>query len=201
MDQKQQDIIKKSANLFLKHGIKSVTMDDLARELGVSKKTIYKYFDDKDDLITKIVKDRTSTDRVVCERARIESENAIEALFSISEFISTMLSEVHSSVFFDLQKYHKTAWKLMHEHRVNFVKSQIKENIKRGQKEGLYLESLHPEVISSIYISTMNALFDTRTFDMTALRFDEIFNEIIFFQLRGMASEEGNKYLKMKNKQ
>ena len=200
MDQKQSDIILKSANLFLKHGIKSVTMDDLARELGVSKKTIYKYFDDKDDLITKIVKDRTSTDRKVCENARTESENAIEALFSISEFISTMLSEVHSSVFFDLQKYHKKAWNLMHEHRVNFVKSQIKENIKRGQKEGLYLESLHPEVIASIYISTMNALFDARIFDMSSLKFNEIFNEIIFFQIRGMASEKGVEYLKMKNK-
>tara|TARA_B100000508_G_scaffold141097_1_gene147033 strand:+ start:133424 stop:134077 length:654 start_codon:yes stop_codon:yes gene_type:complete len=200
MEKKQLEIIENAAEMFLKHGIKSVTMDDLAKGLGVSKKTIYKYFDDKDDLITKIVQTKTTKDKIVCEAARVETDNAIEALFKISEFVSNMLSNVHSSVFFDLQKYHRSAWEVMEEHKHHFVKSQIKENIQRGQKEGLYRDSINPEVISSVYISTMDGLFDGSTFDMDSLNFSDIFNEIVGFQIRGLASDKGREYLKTRNK-
>ena len=195
MEEKQLEIIDKSALLFLKNGIKSVTMDDLAKELGVSKKTIYKYFDDKNDLVKKIVEIRTSQDRLACEAARCDSENAIDALFKISTFVSEMMQNVHSSVFFDLQKYHRDAWEVMEEHKRNFVKSQIKENIERGQTEGLYNSTLNPEVISSIYISIMHGLFDGETFDFDAFRFQKIFDDIIYFQIRGIANEKGLSYL------
>jgi AcrR family transcriptional regulator len=200
MERKQREIIEKSADIFLKHGIKSVTMDDLAKGLGVSKKTIYKYFDDKDDLITKILVAKTTKDRLVCESSRIQSQNAIDALFKISEFVSNMLSNVHSSVFFDLQKYHRDAWNVMEEHKHFFVKSQIKENVERGQKEGLYIKSLNPDIVASIYVATMDSLFDGRTFDMDNFRYGEIFNEIFAFQIRGMASDKGRQYLKTRNK-
>jgi AcrR family transcriptional regulator len=175
-------------------------MDDLAKGLGVSKKTIYKYFDDKDDLITKILVAKTTKDRLVCESSRIQSQNAIDALFKISEFVSNMLSNVHSSVFFDLQKYHRDAWNVMEEHKHFFVKSQIKENVERGQKEGLYIKSLNPDIVASIYVATMDSLFDGRTFDMDNFRYGEIFNEIFAFQIRGMASDKGRQYLKTRNK-
>lgn len=200
MENKQLEIIEKSADMFLRHGIKSVTMDDLAKGLGVSKKTIYKYFDDKNDLITKIVMAKTTKDRIVCDQARIDCENAIDALYKISEFVSNMLSNVHSSVFFDLQKYHREAWEVMEEHKHYFVKTQIKQNIERGQREGLYRSSVNPEVISSVYIATMDGLFDGVTFDMDNLKFGQIFNEILDFQIRGLASDEGREYLKQRSK-
>lgn len=200
MENKQLEIIEKSADMFLRHGIKSVTMDDLAKGLGVSKKTIYKYFDDKNDLITKIVMAKTTKDRIVCDQARIDCENAIDALYKISEFVSNMLSNVHSSVFFDLQKYHREAWEVMERHKHYFVKTQIKQNIERGQREGLYRSSVNPEVISSVYIATMDGLFDGVTFDMDNLKFGQIFNEILDFQIRGLASDEGREYLKQRSK-
>jgi AcrR family transcriptional regulator len=196
MEEKQLEIINKSALIFLKNGIKSVTMDDLAKELGVSKKTLYKYFDDKNDLVTKIVESKTVLDRQACKEARCDSENAIDALFNISKFVSDMMQNVHSSVFFDLQKYHRGAWEVMEEHKLNFVKSQIKENIERGQKEGLYIPTLHPEIIASIYISTMDGLFDGESFDIDTHRFQVILDEIIHFQIRGIANEKGLAYLK-----
>lgn len=195
MEEKQLEIINKSALLFLKNGIKSVTMDDLAKELGVSKKTIYKYFDDKNDLVTKIVESKTSLDRQACKDARCDSENAIDALFKISAFVSEMMQNVHSSVFFDLQKYHRDAWEVMEEHKRNFVKSQIQENIERGQQEGLYIPTLNPVVIASVYISTMDGLFDGETFDLDAFSFQKIFDEIIHFQIRGIADKKGLTYL------
>jgi hypothetical protein len=106
-----------------------------------------------------------------------------------------MMQNVHSSVFFDLQKYHRDAWEVMEEHKLNFVKSQIKENIKRGQDEGLYIQALNPEVISSIYISIMDGLFNGETFDLDAFRFHKILDEIIHFQIRGIANNKGLSYL------
>lgn len=195
MEEKQLEIINKSALLFLKNGIKSVTMDDLSKELGVSKKTIYKYFDDKNDLVTKIVETITSLDRKACKEARCDSENAIDALFKISEFISEMMQNVHSSVFFDLQKYHRDAWQVMEEHKRTFVKSQLQENIERGQEEGLYIPTLNPEIIASIYMSNMAGLFDGETFDFDVFNFKKLLKEIIHFQIRGVANKKGLTYL------
>ncbi len=200
MEKKKLEIIEKSSDMFLKHGIKSVTMDDLARGLGVSKKTIYKYFNDKDDLITRIVKTKTAQDRTVCEECRHDAENAIESLFQISEFVSSMLSNVHSSVFFDLKKYHRSAWEVMEEHKHYFVKSQIKENILRGQREGFYLETIDSEVLASTYVSIMDGLFDGQSFDLDRLNFASIFHEILLFQIRGLASDKGRAYLKNRMK-
>src|SRR5690554_3994581 len=106
MNKKRNEIIDKSAMIFLRHGIRSVTMDDLSRELGMSKKTFYNYFKDKDDLVTRIVTTLIERNQVACEIGRLKSETAIDALMNISEFSTRLFTEIHTSVFYDLQKYY-----------------------------------------------------------------------------------------------
>lgn len=196
MDEKQFEILEKSAQVFLKYGIRAVTMDDLARELGVSKKTIYKYFSDKDELVKTIIQFKTQSDREICTIACNQAENAIDEMIRISEFVSEMLQDVHSSVFFDLQKYHRDAWEIMEDHKNTFVRNQIKGNIERGIQEGIYRDNSDPDILSKAYVSTMGALFDGYTFPSSEYKFSRVLNQIIRFQIRGLANEKGLEYLK-----
>lgn len=196
MDEKQFELVEKSAQVFLKYGIRAVTMDDLARELGISKKTIYKYFNDKDELIRTIIEFKTQSDREICSVAVRQAENAIDEMIRISEFMSEMLQDVHSSVFFDLQKYHRDAWEIMENHKNTFVRNQIKGNIERGVEEGMYRSNADANILSISYVATMGSLFDGHSFPLNEYKFSRVFNQIIRFQVRGLASAEGLNYLK-----
>lgn len=196
MEAKKTEIMEKAAAIFMCYGIKSVTMDDLAKSLGVSKKTIYKYFSDKNDLVKHIVKAKTEIDKTVCETCTVEAVNAIDELILISKAISEIFGQLHTSVFFDLKKYHRDAWDVMEAHKNNYVRDQIIENIKRGVSEGLYRKNLNSDVISIVYLTTMDAIFDGLTFNQSNLNLSTILTEVIRFQIRGMANDEGLSYLK-----
>jgi hypothetical protein len=116
-------------------------------------------------------------------------------MIRISEFMSEMLQDVHSSVFFDLQKYHRDAWQIMEDHKNTFVRNQIKHNIERGIKEGVYRENSDSDILSKAYVLTMGTLFDGYTFPSNEYKFTTVFNQIIRFQIRGLASAKGLEYL------
>ena len=204
MDKKRKDIIDKSAMIFLRHGIRSVTMDDLARELGVSKKTFYNYFKDKDDLVTCIVTTLIERNQVACEIGRLKSETAIDALMNISEFSTRLFTEIHTSVFYDLQKYYPEAWNIIKDHRIEFVSEQITQNIIRGQAEGLYIAELDPKIMSGIHLSMVSMMTDSDFFDVEANEFGKLLEQIVLFQLRGLVNDKGRelmvKYMKNKEK-
>lgn len=195
MEDKKAEIIYNSSDLFMRYGVKSVTMDDLAKHLGVSKKTFYKYFKDKNDLVLHILNAKIEEDVKVCEECIVQSENAIDELIMISKFISEMFKGVHSSVFYDLRKYHRTAWDVIHAHKNGFVKEQIRNNIERGLKENLYRKNINKDVVSTVYIAAMDSVFDGETYVDSSLHLSDILLELIRFQIRGMVNENGLKYL------
>ena len=189
-------ILEKASILFMRNGVRSVTMDDLAKDLSMSKKTFYKYFKNKNELVVKILEIKIEEDKQFCEECIENAENAIDELIQMSKFISMMFHDVPSSVFYDLSKYHPEAWKLLHEHKNNYVRNQISQNIERGKREGLYREKLNKDIISTVYIASMDAVFDGQSFIKTKLNLGDILIEIIRFQIRGMVNHNGLEYLK-----
>jgi AcrR family transcriptional regulator len=196
MEDKKTEIINNSSTLFMRYGVKAVTMDDLAKHLGVSKKTFYKYFKDKNDLVLHILNAKIEEDKIVCRNCIDNSENAIDELIMISKFVSEMFKGVHSSVFYDLKKYHRSAWNVIDSHKNGFVKEQIRNNIERGLKESLYRKNINKDVVSSVYIASMNSVFDGESYSDIDLNLSEILLELIRFQIRGMVNENGLDYLK-----
>ena len=191
MDEKKIEIIEKATAVFLKYGIKSVTMDDMARELVMSKKTLYQYFEDKNDLVEQIILVKTEFDRSQCECAKVESENAIDELFKISSFVSKMMSNIHPSVFFDLKKFHPGAWKILNDHKWKFVKQSILENIQRGKREKIYREELNDDVIATIYVASTDLISDGDVFTNSELSSAKLFIENMTFKIHGMANDKG----------
>lgn len=196
MDKKKLDIIERSSLIFLKYGIKSVTMDDLANHLGVSKKTIYKYFEDKNDLVKSTIEMKVEMDKAACINCSQQSENAIEDLISVSKFVLEHIGNVNPTVFFDLQKHYKEAWKILEDHKWQFVLSMIKTNIERGIKEGIFRENINIDVMARLYVSSTDNIMNSEIFPWPEFKFQEVFSEMIRLHINGMSNEKGKNYLK-----
>ena len=198
MDEKKLEIMERASQVYMKYGIKTVTMDDLSRELGISKKTIYKYFVDKNDLVRSIIEMKTTMDRAICVNCHQNTLNAIDELFAISELVIEHFNNINPAVFYDLRKYHPDAWEIMEKHKWEFVRSMIRENIERGILEKIYRESINSEILARLYVSSTDAIMNSSIFPWPEFKFQEVFIEMIYFQLHGMVNEEGRTYLKTK---
>lgn len=196
MDQKKLEILERSGAVFMKYGLKSVTMDDLCREIGVSKKTIYKYFEDKTDLVHSILASKLDLDKTACDLCSASSENAIAELINTSRFVSEQFANINPTVFYDLQKHYPSAWKMMHDHKWDFVLNNIRNNIIRGKKENLYRDNINPDIIARYYVSAMDNLMDGTVYPSPEFRTHQVLTEILRFQIRGLASDKGIAYLK-----
>lgn len=193
MDEKE--LIEKASQVFMRLGIKSITMDDMARQLGVSKKTIYKYVKDKNDLVNKALAVHGEHEMCSIESICSKGLNAIDEIFEISQFVTEMLSTVHPSVHFDLEKYYPEAWNMAVQERQKQVFKCITENLEKGVKEGLYREDLKPEIIGRIYIAKLDVLFDGELFPPQQFNFAEVYLEYFRYHIRGIASQKGLQYL------
>lgn len=197
MDKKKLDIIERSSLIYLKYGIKSVTMDDLANQLGMSKKTIYKYFEDKNDLINTIILRTLNFEEKMCYKIQNKSENALEALIEISRMVIQRLNNVNPTIFFDLQKHHNEAWQILEKHKWNFVLNAVRSNLNRGINEKLYRDDLNVEIIARLYIATIDTIMNPEVYDWPNFQFQELFKEIMRFHFQGLVNENGRNYLKL----
>ena len=154
-------------------------MSDVARELGISKKTLYQFVSNKGDLIMKVVKSRIELEKEAVGAIIAESKDAIGEMLAISLHVNQNLKTVHPAVIFDLQKYYRDAWDEIQAYRVGFVFDVIKNNVIRGMKEGLYRANIDPEVIGKIYIGVMLSVMDTDLFPYPKYNSSEVYEEVI----------------------
>lgn len=198
MELKRQDILERSSLVFMKYGIKSVTMDDIARELGMSKKTIYQVFKDKNELVISIISMKVEMDKSQCLNCQLDAENAIDALFNVNKFVVDTFANLNPTVIYDLQKYHPDAWQIMIKHKWDFILTMIRENIERGRKESIYREDFDKEVIARFYVGSTDLIFSGDIFPWPEFKIDNLFTSFIRFYIQGIANETGLNYLKTK---
>jgi AcrR family transcriptional regulator len=200
MDEKKLEILERASLVYMRLGVKSVTMDDLARELGISKKTIYRFFNDKDDLIKSIIELKVGMDSAICINCQKQSENSIDELLEVSKLVLEHFNNVNPTVFHDLKKYHSTAWEVMEKHKWEFVRNMILSNIKRGKEEGIYRNELDEEILSNLYVVNIEAIMDTRIFPWPEFKLQDAHIQHLHLFLHGMVSQKGLEYLKQKIK-
>jgi AcrR family transcriptional regulator len=195
MEEQHQDILVRSTAVFMRYGMKSVTMDDVARELKVSKKTLYKYVSDKEDLIVQALELYLNGERCRIQETHNKAGNAIEEMVIIIRGVTETLRNIHPSIHYDMEKYYPRAWKLMKDHKEHTIYGTILENLKRGIEEGYYRENLNPEIIARFYSSTADMVFDGSLFPADRYTFTDVYLEYVRYHIRGIASKKGNKYL------
>ncbi len=182
----------------MKYGLKSVTMDDIARELGISKKTVYEKFGSKEDLIYKVVSHHLKKAQELIEKAERQSENAIECWLAIANDHIKLQRDFHSSILFDLKKYYPKGWMIFKEHIDGFLTNHLVKKIRRGMEEGLFRKNLIPEVVAFHQLAKVDVYSDPSVFKKLGHDITTVYDEIIKLQLYAIVSESGRKYLNKK---
>lgn len=181
---------------FMKYGIRSVTMDDISKNLGISKKTLYKHFKDKDEIVSTLMQMDINSEIEQLDTLVNCSKNAIEETFSFSKVLIEKLKSVNPALMYDLEKYHPKAWELFEVHKRVDVFNCIKSNLERGIEEGVYYDKLNPEIVARIYSEKIDMLFNQEIFPNTKFKIENVYHQMIQYHLRGIVNEKGREYLK-----
>jgi len=186
-----KSILLKVRELYMKYGIKSITMDDVAKELGISKKTLYQFVTDKDDLVGKFVDNEINHRQdEICDCFK-SGFNAIEELFEISIFMNKMIREQSPATEYDLRKYYPHHYQKMVEVRREGMYNYILLNLKKGKEEKLYREEMNEEVIAKLYLARAENIYFNELFTVEEFTSVRLFTELLNYHIRGIATEEG----------
>lgn len=186
-----QRIVIEARELFMRYGLKSVSMDDIASKLGMSKKTIYQHFADKDTLVEEVVKGIIANNQKTCDADRSRSENAIHEIFMAVEMMTQLFHSMNPSLLYDMHKYYPSSYKIFQTHKNEYLYSIIKENIKKGIHEGLYRENLDVELMARYRVETIVMPFNPEFHSKVKTNLVKIAEEIAIHFLFGVVSQKG----------
>ena len=195
MNEELKNILDKVLSLYQKYGIKSITMDDVARELAISKKTLYLYVTDKTDLVEKTL--IHEMEKRACEYENINccGKNAIEELIAVHKFVNKKIKELNPSTEYDLKKYYPELYHKFHGDRYQKIYDRIIENIRKGKKEGLYRQELNDEIIAKITAMRTEEITGKEIATVSEFTSPHFFMEVIIYHIRGIANAKGIEFL------
>ncbi len=187
----REKILLKSADLFLNLGFKSVTMDDIAYNLGCSKKTIYQHFENKTKLVEATTLYMFDIISQGIDGICALEKNPIEEIYDIKSFVKDHLKDEKSSPQYQLQKYYPKIYKTLRKKQYDVMHGCVTENLKRGIKQGIYRENINIEFIARIYFSSMLALKDKDLFPQKNFSMNMLMDHYLEYHLRGICTTKG----------
>jgi TetR/AcrR family transcriptional regulator, cholesterol catabolism regulator len=186
-------ILKGAMELFMKYGVRSVSMDDIARHLSISKKTIYQYFTDKEDVVTLVSQDHMEKSKREFDGIREGAKNAIEELANISGCLKKEMQELNPSLLFDLQKYHPRAWNVWLDHKNKYIRDSVIRNLIQGIEEGHFRPEIEPNIIATLRLEQVQIAFDDRVFPHSQVNLAQVQGQIFEHFVYGLLTEKGRK--------
>ncbi|WP_340153077.1 TetR/AcrR family transcriptional regulator [uncultured Marivirga sp.] len=195
----EKNILEGAKSLFMQFGLKSITMDDIARKVGVSKKTIYQFFSDKNSIVFKSVHEHFSDHRQEIENVLDNSKNSIEAMYRISKCMKGQVEAINPTVLYDLQRYFPRAHKRFLEFKNTFIKERMIGILEDGVKSGYFRKEINPEILIIQRIEQVQLAFNNDIYPRDKFDFKEIHEQLFDHFLHGILTEKGkekyNQYL------
>jgi TetR/AcrR family transcriptional regulator, cholesterol catabolism regulator len=201
MDEKLDLILAGSFQLFKKYGFRSISMDDLAKELGISKKTIYQYVENKSELITKVLAYMHEKESVSCFNGEHPEMNAIDVLLTVSQNVSKQMKDFNPITAFELQKYYPVIYREFINRKREHVYEQVKENFVQGIAEGIYRNDLDIDLVTRLYIQKLVDVHDPEFLGSVNFSFEKVFQVMFDSHIRGIANTKGLAYYENQIKQ
>jgi TetR/AcrR family transcriptional regulator, cholesterol catabolism regulator len=196
--EQQEKWLKRVEELFFRLGIKSLTMDDVARELGISKKTLYTFVESKDDLVSKVMDRHMEVQCHVDEALHLQSTDAVDEMVRVIRNVVADLSQMKPNMIHELQKYHREVWERINRVQQTYILDLITKNLEWGRRDGLYRTDFDVDMVAKFYISGSFAIFEDKLFPKPPYTFDGLFKEHITNFLHSVVSDEGRRILKEK---
>jgi AcrR family transcriptional regulator len=186
-------ILKGAEELFMRYGVRSITMDEIARHLGISKKTLYQHFTDKDDIVSSTTREHLFRDQRQLEQIARESKNSVDELVKLTYCLRENLKGMNPSLLFDLQKYHQKAWGHWIEYKTKFIRNSVVRNLNRGIEQGFFRSEINPEILAVVRLETIQLAFDDQIFPLDKFNLAEVQLHILEHFIYGLLTDKGRK--------
>lgn len=191
----QDRILNKARELMFQTGVKHVTMDDLATQLGISKKTIYQYFKDKDALVSSVVENDLAKHALICNQSMQIADNAVHEIFLLMTVLQELFSSMNPLTLFEIEKYYPLAFDKIKKHKDDFIFSMISANLEKGIAEGLYRKDVDVTILSRYRLETSLIPFNIHVFHPSKFDMLKVNLQIIEHFVYGVATLEGHKLM------
>jgi AcrR family transcriptional regulator len=194
MEQSLVEILDRVRNLFFKYGVRSISMDDISRDTGISKKRLYSIFKSKNDLVEKLLELERVNFEIIFSTYNFEGVNAIDILLIVSKEMSDKFTDISPSMTYDLNKYYPEIYHKHIEERIEFIFGKIKINLEKGINQGVYRDDLSIELVARLYIRRLIDLHNPEIFPADKFSFQTLFDVMFDNFIRGIANENGIEY-------
>jgi len=192
----KKNIILKATELFMKLGFKSVTMDDIAKEMGISKKTIYTHFNNKETIIGVV------TDHVfetvchdidaICDL----NQNPIQELYAIKKRVMQYMQKEKASPTYQLQKYYPAIYNNIKQRQFSYMQQCVVKNLHRGLEQDLYRKNIEVQFVARIYFNGITGIKEESLFPHTMFEGETLYEMYLEYHLRGIVTPKGRNILK-----
>jgi AcrR family transcriptional regulator len=194
MDAILTDVLERVRELFFKYGVRSVSMDDICRDLGISKKKLYQLFSSKNELVEKLLELERENFKIIFDTYNFEGVNAIDILLTVSKEVGERFRDVSPSMTFDLVKYYPDIYNKHVEDRIDFIFKKIRINLEKGINQGVYRDDLSVELVARLYIRRLIDLHNPEFFPADKFSFQTLFEVMFDNFIRGIANPKGIDY-------
>jgi AcrR family transcriptional regulator len=194
MDSTLTDVLERVRELFFKYGVRSVSMDDICRDVGISKKKLYQLFSSKNELVEKLLELERENFEIIFDTYDFEGVNAIDILLTVSKEVGERFRDVSPSMTFDLVKYYPDIYHKHIDERVNFIFKKIQINLEKGINQGVYRDDLSVELVARLYIRRLIDLHNPEFFPADKFSFQTLFEAMFDNFIRGIANPKGIEY-------
>lgn len=197
----KEKVIRGAEELFMKYGVRSVSMDDIARHLGISKKTIYQHFADKDEVVATVAQSHMRRQKQQFESIEKAAKNAIEEMALLAMNMKENTRNINPSLLFDMQKYHPRAWNEWLAFKHNVIRESLIRSMKQGIEEGSFRADLNIDILATMRLEQVQMAFDHSVFERDAFSLSEIQAQLFEHFVHGIMTDKGRKlYEKYKAK-
>ena len=194
MEQSVIDILDRVRELFYKFGVRSVSMDDITHDLGISRKRLYTVFKNKTEMVEKLLDLERENFEIIFSTNNFEGVNAIDILLTVSKEMSENFTDISPSITFDLKKYYPEIYHKHVEERIEFIFGKIRINLEKGINQGVYRDDLSVELLARLYIRRLIDLHDPEIFPAEKFSFQTLFDVMFDNFIRGITNEKGIAY-------
>lgn len=166
-------------------------MDDIANELGISKKTIYLHFEDKDDIVYQLFLGEMKEDKCEWDDLYNNTSNVIERMVKSMELMKQAFSEVNPTTLFDIKKYHPRSWNIFQEHKQRFIFENLKKDLVEGIEQGYFRPEIKIDILAKMRLEQIEMGFDPHIFSIAQHTLVEVQLELLDHFIRGVLTNKG----------
>lgn len=199
----KERILEETERLFWKYGVRSVTMEDIAKQLGISKKTIYQHFADKEQILYEVLQDKIGKHQSEMACAVVETTNPVEEIMNVLNMMHKNADQISPNLLIDIKRYYPQAFVLFRKFKEEHIMRSILENIKKGIDQGLYRADINADILARLRVEQIELAFDNDIFPTDQYTMHDIQYELMHHFIRGMLTDKGftiyNQYVHLKN--